>query len=120
MSDQFWLTWGAGGASEALVSRGTRSSAGRWPAGGSSGIIYVQRDGRMWRDAPAVHGRPKTLYDRWKRWSRMGVFARILLDLAAEAPDTETLMIDATHLKARRAASSPGGKKGALATGGDV
>jgi hypothetical protein len=35
----------------------------------------------------------------------MGVFARILLDLAAGGQDTETLMIDATHLKAHRTAS---------------
>jgi len=85
-----------------------------------SGIIYVQRNGLMWKDAPAVYGRPKTLYNRWNRWSRMGVFARILLDLAAEGQETETLMIDATHLKAHRTASSLRGKKGAVATSGDV
>jgi transposase len=82
-----------------------------------SGIIYVQRNGLMWKDAPAVYGRPKTLYNRWKRCSRMGVFARILLDLAADALDTETLMIDATHLKTHRTAASMRGQKGASERG---
>lgn len=48
------------------------------------------------------------------------MFARILLDLAAEGQDTETLMIDATHLKAHRTASSLRGQKGAAATSGGV
>ena len=82
-----------------------------------SGIIYVQRNGLMWNDAPAVYGRPKTLYDRW---SRLGVFARILFVLAAEGQDTETLMIDATHLKAHRTASSLRGQKGAAAPSADA
>lgn len=79
-----------------------------------SGIIYIQRNGLMWKDAPAAYGPPKTLYNRWKRWSRMGVFARILLELAAEGQETETLMIDATHLKAHRTAASLKGSKGGV------
>ena len=77
-----------------------------------SGIIYVNRGGLMWKDAPAVYGPPKTLYNRWKRWGRMGVFARMMTELAAKAQDTDTLMIDATHLKAHRTASSLRTKKG--------
>jgi hypothetical protein len=42
----------------------------------------------------AVYGPPKTLYNRWVRWSRMGVFARMLLELAAEGAQTETVMMD--------------------------
>jgi hypothetical protein len=34
-------------------------------------------------DAPKEYGPPKTLYNRWKRWSDMGVFARIMTGLAA-------------------------------------
>ena len=43
----------------------------------------------------------------------MGVFARILMELAAISEDTGTLMIDATHLKAHRRAASLRGQKGA-------
>lgn len=37
----------------------------------------------------------------------MGVLARIIEGLAAEAAERKTAMIDATQLKARRTASSP-------------
>ena len=77
-----------------------------------SGIIFINRNGLRWRDAPSPYGPPKTLYNRWVRWSRMGVFARILMALADEGQDTDILMIDATHLKAHRTASSLRGKKG--------
>ena len=80
-----------------------------------SGIIFVNRNGLRWRDAPAAYGPAKTLYNRWLRWSRMGVFARMLIELAAQGQQTETLMIDASHLSAHRTASSLRAKKGASA-----
>jgi len=46
--------------------------------------------------------------------SDKGVFARILLELARESGASDTLMIDATHLKAHRTASSLGLKKGGV------
>ncbi len=79
-----------------------------------SGIIFINRNGLRWCDAPAEYGPSKTLYNRWKRWSDMGVFARIMTGLAAEAPDNKTISIDATYLKAHRTASSLGLKKGGL------
>ena len=77
-----------------------------------SGIIFIQRNGLMWTHAPKDYGPPKTLYNRWKRWSRMGVFATILTELAAQAQQTGIVMIDATHAKAHRTASSLALQKG--------
>ena len=77
-----------------------------------SGIIFIQRNGLMWKHAPAAYGPPKTLYNRWKRWSRMGVFATIMTDLATRSQETEIVMIDATHAKAHRTASSLSVQKG--------
>ena len=71
-----------------------------------SGIIYVIRNGLQWRDAPTAYGPHKTLYNRFVRWSRMGVFDRIFAGLAAEAGPPERLMVDSTHLKAHRTAAS--------------
>ena len=45
-----------------------------------SGIIYVETNGLQWKDAPSVYGPPKTLYNRFVRWSRMGVFVRIFVE----------------------------------------
>ncbi len=77
-----------------------------------SGIIFINRNGLRWRDAPAAYGPPKTLYNRWKRWCAKGVFARIMEGLASEAAEHKTVMIDATYLKAHRTASSLAVKKG--------
>ncbi len=72
-----------------------------------SGIIHVIRNGLRWRDAPAEYGPRKTLYNRFIRWSRMGVFNRIFAGLAGRRGQPDRLMIDATHLKAHRTAASP-------------
>ena len=71
-----------------------------------SGIIYVIRYGLQWKDAPSGYGPPKTLYNRFIRWSRLGVFTRIFATLAAKGGAPARLMIDATHLKAHRTAAS--------------
>ena len=71
-----------------------------------SGILHVLRNGLRWQDAPAVYGPHKTLYNRFVRWSRLGVFARIFRCLAQPGRDGDTLMIDSTHLKAHRTAAS--------------
>jgi len=71
-----------------------------------SGIVFVIRNGLRWRDAPAEYGPHKTIYNRFIRWSRLGVFNRIFVELAAKGSKPERLMIDATHLKAHRTAAS--------------
>jgi len=71
-----------------------------------SGIVFVIRNGLRWRDAPAAYGPHKTIYNRFVRWSRLGVFNRIFAELAGKGPKPEQLMIDATHLKAHRTAAS--------------
>ena len=71
-----------------------------------SGIIFVIRNGLRWRDAPEAYGPAKTLYNRFIRWSRLGVFDRIFETLAAKGGKPHRLMIDATHLKAHRTAAS--------------
>lgn len=48
----------------------------------------------------------KTIYNRFVRWSRLGVFNKIFAELAHKAGKPSRLMIDATHLKAHRAAAS--------------
>ncbi len=81
---------------------------------GLGGIIFINRNGLRWCDAPKEYGPPKTLHNQWELWSDMGVFARIMTGLAAEAPDNQTISIDATYLKAQRTASSLRLKKGGV------
>ena len=71
-----------------------------------SGIIYVIRGGLQWKDAPNAYGPYKTLYNRFVRWSRAGIFTTIFRELARQPGSRDGLMIDATHLKAHRTAAS--------------
>ena len=72
-----------------------------------SGIIHVLKRGLQWRrDAPEVYGPHKTLYTRFRRWSRLGVFDKIFANLVVEGGSPDHLQIDATYLKAHRTASS--------------
>jgi transposase len=43
-----------------------------------SGIFYVIRNGLQWENAPKAYGPHKTLYNRFIRWSLLGVFDSIL------------------------------------------
>jgi putative transposase len=57
-------------------------------------------------DAPAGYGPNKKIYNRFIRWSRLGVLNRIFAELAAKGGKPDRLMIDVTHLKAHRTAAS--------------
>lgn len=76
-----------------------RTWGGRFPAKGQNFLL-------RWRDAPAEYGPVKTIYNRFIRWSRTGVFNKIIANLAAKGGKPDQLMIDATHLKAHRTAAS--------------
>ena len=49
-----------------------------------SGIIFVIRNGLRWRDAPREYGPHKTIYNRFVRWSRLGVFNKIFRRTGAQ------------------------------------
>lgn len=63
-----------------------------------SGIIFVNRNGLHWRDAPRDYGPHKTLYNRWKRCGEMGVFTRMMEGLPVQRADPQTVIIEATDL----------------------
>lgn len=71
-----------------------------------SGIIFVLKRGLQWREAPPEYGSHKTLYNRFLRWSRLGVFDQIFAALVSQDGPPDQLQIDATHLKAHRTAAS--------------
>lgn len=84
-----------------------------------SGIVYVIRHGWQWKDETSGYGPHKTLYNRFIRWSRLGVFARIFFALTGNSGVPEELMIDSTHLKAHRTTASLQ-KKRVLRVGSDA
>jgi transposase len=70
------------------------------------GVIFVIRTGLRWRDAPVGYGPHKTIYNRFVRCSRLRVWNRIFVELAAQRGRPDQLMIDATHLKPHRTVAS--------------
>ena len=58
-----------------------------------SGIVYVLKNGLQWKDAPKGYGPHKTLYNRFRRWTELGVFDKIFSNLAAADEPPDTLMV---------------------------
>jgi transposase len=58
-----------------------------------NGIFWVLRSGAPWRDLPDNFGPYTTCYNRFVRWRRAGVWARIMSALAG-AHDAAVQMID--------------------------
>lgn len=75
-----------------------------------SGIMHVLKTGCRWCDLPPEYGPPTTIYNRFVRWARRGVWEDLFYALAARGRSGDTQMIDSTHVKAHRSAS--GGKGG--------
>lgn len=50
-----------------------------------SAIIYVLKHGIHWRDLPSCYGPYKTTYNRFVRWSRAGVFDKILVAVGSHS-----------------------------------
>lgn len=77
-----------------------------------SGILHILKTGGRWRDVPPEYGPAKTIYNRYTRWARRGVWQRIFGKVAAAGAVPHELCLDSTHVKAHRSAS--GGKGGSL------
>jgi transposase len=75
-----------------------------------SGIVHVLRSGGRWKDCPAIYGPSTTIYNRFHRWSRRGLW-RKLLNALVQAEPGDTHLLDSTSAKAHRSAS--GAKGGA-------
>jgi transposase len=75
-----------------------------------SGIVYMLRCGARWRDCPPAYGPYTTIYNRFNRWSRQGIWFGIYEALTGSTGVIGTVAIDSTILKAHRSAA--GGKGG--------
>lgn len=79
-----------------------------------NGILWRLRTGAPWRDVPARYGPRQTCYDRFVRWSRNGMWQRLLKILQTQAEQAGLIewdgaALDATRVKAHR--SSAGARK---------
>jgi transposase len=78
-----------------------------------NGIFYVLRTGSPWRDLPERYGPYTTVYNRFNRWAKAGVWLKVFEALASRSPHSLHL-IDSSIVRAHQHAA--GGKKGARIT----
>jgi transposase len=72
-------------------------------------VIWRVRTGVPWRDLPERFGAWKTVYNRFDRWAKRGIWERLFKELAIEVDETGSLL-DATIVRAHQDAA--GGKGG--------
>ena len=75
-----------------------------------SGILHMLHCGARWRDCPAEYGPYTTVYNRFNRWSRQGIWLGLFEAVTGRAAVIGTAAIDSSHIKAHRSAA--GGKGG--------
>jgi putative transposase len=73
-------------------------------------VLWIVRTASPWRDLPGVFGKWNSVFQRFGRWSKAGVWWSLFKALADE-PDFEYLIIDSTIVRAHQHAT---GKKGGL------
>jgi putative transposase len=88
-----------------------RGSTGRDNRMFVEGVLWVVRTGSPWRDLPEVFGDWNSVFRRFSRWSRKGVWWRIF-EAMSDDPDFEYLIVDSTIVRAHQHAA--GAKKGGL------
>jgi transposase len=73
-------------------------------------VLWVARTSAPWRDIPPSAGEWNSIFQRFNRWSKKGVFQRIFEALSAD-PDFEYAMIDGTIVRVHQHGT---GAKGGL------
>lgn len=64
-------------------------------------VLHRYRTGIPWRDLPECFGPWKTVYNRFSRWSKRGIW-EILFTQLSDDQDNEYAMIDSTVIRAHQ------------------
>ena len=73
-------------------------------------VMWLGRNGARWRALPEEYGNWNSVFRRFRRWAKKGVWQMMFNTLATDA-DLEWLMIDSSIIRAHQhAAGAKGGK----------
>lgn len=89
----------------------SRGTSGRDNRMFVEGVLWIVRTGAPWRDLPEVFGEWNSVFRRFSRWSKKGIWDRIFAAMSDD-PDFEYLIVDSTIVRAHQHAA--GAKKGGL------
>mgnify|MGYP003329584142 FL=1 len=73
-------------------------------------VLWIAKTGVPWRDLPERFGKWNSVFQRFNRWCRRGVWQRVLA--AWQDPDLECLMLDSTVIRAHQHSAGARDKKG--------
>nr|WP_225649618.1 IS5 family transposase [Bradyrhizobium australafricanum] len=104
----YWLSEAEWKRLEPLLPRGRRGARRVDDRRVISGIVHMLRSGARWRDCPPEYGPYTTIYNRFNRWSRQGLWFEIFEALTGKTGIVGPVAIDSSHIKAHRSAA--GGK----------
>ena len=68
------------------------------------GILWIARTGAPWRDLPTRFGKWGTVYQRFRRWVKAGVFDAVFGSLISDM-DLGVVMVDGTFVKVHQHAT---------------
>ena len=71
-------------------------------------VLWRVRAGSPWRDLPVAFGNWNSVFQRFRRWAKKGVFKR-LFEVLSEEPDFEYALIDGTIVGVHQKASGDEG-----------
>lgn len=66
-------------------------------------VLWIARTGAPWPALPAHFGKYNSVFQRFNRWAKNGVWERIFD--ALQEPDTEWLLLDSTTVRAHQHAA---------------
>ena len=118
MPKLFWLNDAEWARLEPLLPRGRRGARRVDDRRVISGIVHMLRSGARWRDCPSEYGPYTTIYNRFNRWSRQGIWLDMFEAITGSKGYISTGFIDSSHVKAHRLAA--GGKGGPSTKRSDV
>ena len=80
-------------------------------------VLFVLKTGIPWADLPSRYGKPNSVWKRFDRWCRNGVWERVFRELGEEEliEEMSEIHLDSSTVKAHQTASTgrrePGEKK---------
>jgi transposase len=105
----YWLSAREWQRIEPLLPRGRRGAHRVDDRRVISGVMHMLRSGARWRDCPSEYGPYTTIYNRFNRWSKQGIWEAIFYTLTGSSGVVSSAAVDSTHIKVHRSA---GGAKG--------
>ncbi len=82
---------------QSVCKKDSRGRKPRDPREVLNGILWVLRTGAPWKDLPDRYPPHQTCHRRFQQWTKVGVFRRIIEELAADLQERGGLDISERH-----------------------